>query len=156
MPGSPHAQVDDVWLRYNDWRNFDPANPAAFGEEHDSVYYPAWDALPAARPLVFDLMAQVQGERLGGILITKLPAGGVIEGHVDKGWHVDYYDKFYIQLDAGNGSEFWCDDEVFSPRRGDVFFFDNSKLHGVRNSSDIERCTMIVCIRCDRAGAGPA
>lgn len=155
--GSPHTQMSDIWLRYNAWSNFDAAHPERFGEEHDSVYYPAWDALPAARTLVFDLMAHVQGERLGGILITKIPPGGEIAGHKDAGWHVEYYDKFYIQLDSGPGAEFWCEDEAFTPRRGEVYFLDNTKLHGVRNNSATEdRMTLIVCVRCDRAGAGPA
>lgn len=153
--GTPHRQMSDIWLRYNAWANFNPEHPEHFGNEHDSVYYPAWDALPAARPIVFELMAHLQGERLGGILITRIPPGGVIEPHTDAGWHVSYYDKYYVQLDSEAGAEFWCEDEVFVPKRGDVYFLDNTKLHGVCNNSTEDRMTLIVCVRSDRAGAGP-
>ena len=152
--GTPHRQMSDIWLRYNAWENFRPDEPAAFGGEHDSVWYPASDALPAAKPIIHGLMTQVHGERLGGVLITRIPPGGVIEAHTDVGWHPEYYDKFYVQLESGDGADFWCGDESITPKRGDVYFFDNSKIHGVRNNSTEDRMTLIVCIRCDRAGEG--
>lgn len=80
-PGTPHTQVSDIWLRFNDLQ----AGVTAVADEHDSVNYPAFFALPQARPLIFGLMARVEGERLGRCLITKLPPGGRIEPHEDGG-----------------------------------------------------------------------
>lgn len=147
--GTPHAGMSDIWLRYNDWANF-TGDRQAFNAEHDSAWYPAYYALPQVREIVFRLMAQVEGERLGGVLITRIPPGGRIEPHTDTGWHVDYYDKYYVQIESGPGSVFWCEDERFTPVPGDVYWFDNTKLHGVQNDSDSERMTLIVCIRSNR------
>jgi hypothetical protein len=33
------------------------------------------EQLPAVRKIVFDVMHAVQGEKLGGVLITKVPPG---------------------------------------------------------------------------------
>lgn len=151
-----HGEMTDIWLRYNAWRNFDPADPAAFNAEHESVWYPAWYALPELRPLVFGLMNMVAGERLGGVLITKLPPGGQIAPHTDAGWHVEHYDKYYVTLNGAEGNLFWADDgeggeDVIDQRTGDVYCFDNRVQHGVRNMSAEDRITLIVCIRSDRA-----
>lgn len=157
--GTPHRQMSDIWLRYNAWENYSPDDPAAFGAEHDSVWYPAIDALPAAKSIIFDLMARVHGERLGGVLITRIPAGGQIEPHTDAGWHVDYYSsKYYVQLEGAEGQHFWAQSpgsprESISPLPGDVWEFDNRCLHGVENHSDSERMTLIVCIKRDDRSA---
>lgn len=155
LPGTPHRDMSDIWLRYNAWENFKPEDPCAFGEPHESVWYPAFYALPAVRPLIFDLMAHVQGERLGGVLITKVPPGGKIDAHVDGGWHVDYYSsKYYIQIEGAEGQQFWAEPaqgkrETISPMPGDLWKFDNRVLHGVDNRSNSDRMTLIVCIKRD-------
>ena len=44
-------------------------------------------------------MRRIEGERIGGILIYKVPPHCRILPHTDVGWHVDYYDKFNICLE---------------------------------------------------------
>lgn len=150
--GSPHREMSDIWIRYNDatqcertgdWSNFNHA--------HDSVWYPAYRALPELEPLIFDLMRKVHGERLGGVLITRIPAGGGIAPHIDRGWHVDYYDKYYISLKSEPGANFHCGPHFINPRPGDIYRFDNRVEHWVENASANDRMTLIVCIRSDRA-----
>jgi len=158
--GTSHAETSDIWVRYNDIRR-------AAGEthrerllslthEHVPVWYPAWQALPALRPFVFSLMAAVEGEMLGGVLITRVPPGGVIAPHADTGWHVNYYDKFYVAVQSAPGADFVCehDGEVerLNMRTGDVWLFDNRKVHSVENNSDQDRITLIVCIRTQMFG----
>lgn len=144
---SPHNKMTDIWVRFNDFKNFDAANPAAFVAEHESVWYPEYYALPQLRPIIFDLMGFVEGERLGGVLITKLPPGGKIEQHVDSGWHATYYDKFYVAIQNEKGATFDFEDAVIDPTPGDVYWFDNSKPHGVTNDSARDRIALIVCIK---------
>ena len=43
---SPHTDVADIWLRYNDINQFGPANYNNMMQEHDSVWYEAIDRLP--------------------------------------------------------------------------------------------------------------
>lgn len=150
---SPHGKLSDIWVRYNAWENYnEEEGRERFNDEHDSVWYPAYDALPEVSPIVFGLMASLQGERLGGVLITKIPPGGICEPHIDTGWHAEYYDKYAVQLESHPLQAFHFEGESFSARPGDVYWFDNSQTHWVTNESDFDRMTMIVCIRSRRGG----
>ena len=144
--GSPHKAMTDIWVRYNHIDNLGPA----CNDEHDSVWYPAYAELPELDPILFSLMGFVHGERLGGVLITKLPPGGVIAPHVDTGWHADYYEKFYIAIRNEPGAWFHFPDGDFRARDGDCYWFDNSVTHSVVNGSDHERLALIVCIKTDK------
>jgi hypothetical protein len=147
---SPHLGMDDIWVRYNDVARL--ADPKRFNDEHVPVWYPAWDILPALRPIVFDLMARVQGEMIGGILITRIQPGHGIASHTDEGWHVEYFDKFYLSLKSESGAKFICEadeGETLEPKPGEIWRFDNRKSHRVENDSGAERMTLIVCIRTD-------
>ena len=76
IPGTPHSQVSDIWLRFNDMERAKKTGDASYVfDEHESIEYPAFHALPAAQKLIFELMVRVRGERLGRCLITKLPPG---------------------------------------------------------------------------------
>ena len=140
---SPHTSMTDIWVRYN--------KPEAIGEhfndEHSSIWYPVIEQIPAVLPIVMQLMKALDGERLGGVLITKLPPGGKIESHIDSGWHAGYYDKFYVAVQNGEGSVFGFPDGEIKAKEGEVWQFDNSVPHWVENNSDTDRISMIVCIR---------
>jgi hypothetical protein len=155
LPASPFAAASDIWVRYNDLIRLGD-DRQAWNSEHVPVWYPAWHTLPSLRPIVFDLMAKVRGEMLGGVLITKVPAGSRIEMHRDDGWHVQYFDKFYLSLRNPPECAFVCDDgqiqEQLVPRPGEVWLFDNRKPHRVENNGDSDRVTLIMCIRTEMFG----
>lgn len=154
--GSPHVKTSDIWVRFNAYENLDPDNYAAFSDEHLPDWYPAWEKLPALKPLVFGLMALAQGEMLGGVLITKVKPGGAVEPHKDSSWHVDFYRKFYVSLQSEDGAMFGCKDgddiEELRPMTGECWLFDNRKTHWVQNTGAYDRVTLIVCIRTDKFG----
>ncbi len=141
-----HAEMSDIWIRYNAIENLGPN----FNDEHESVWYPAYKELPYLKKLIFPLMTKVEGERLGGVLITKIPLSCEIKPHIDKGWHVDYYDKFYISIKSQQGANFYCGDEILCPKVGEIWRFDNRQLHWVKNESLDDRMTLIVCIRTNK------
>jgi Aspartyl/Asparaginyl beta-hydroxylase len=150
--GTPHAGMDDIWVRYNDCTHAQATDDwTGFNDAHVPVWYPAWDALPNLKPIVFGLMARVEGEMIGGVLITRIPPGGRIDPHTDAGWHVEYYDKFYLSLQSAPGAKFGCDHdgviEELDPKPGEIWLFDNRKMHWVQNDSTEDRVTLIVCIR---------
>lgn len=147
-PNSPHNGMSDIWVRYNAAERLG----AHFNDEHVPVWYPAWKALPALRPLLFDLMAFVQGEMLCGVLITRVPPGEEIEPHADASWHVEYTEKFYLSLRSEPGARFHCGDESIEPKPGEWWLFDNRKSHWVTNDSEGDRITLIACIRTDLFG----
>ena len=104
----PHRDSDDIWVRYGD---FDKYGDDVFVNEHDSVWYPVLLEIPTVADIAFELMSMVRGERLGGVLITKIPPGGKIYPHTDlDGWHPNYYDKFYVPILNKDGAVFGFDD----------------------------------------------
>jgi hypothetical protein len=155
-PDTAHAEMTDIWVRYNDIARLDLENPGEFNAEHVPVWYPAWNVLTELHDIVFDLMARVRGEMIGGILITKIPSGCALKPHVDTGWHVEQYDKFYLSLESGEGAVFSCEHdgyiESLSPKPGEIWLFDNRKKHWVENNSGADRVTVIICIRTQKYG----
>jgi quercetin dioxygenase-like cupin family protein len=154
-PGGPHKEMTDIWVRYNDITKYTPNDAnfctdiSDFNDEHDSVWYPAYHALPELKPILFWMMGTFEGERLGGILITKLPPGGKIQPHVDGGWHAKYYEKFYVAVKTPKGSVFGFNDGNIEAQDGDIYWFDNSVPHWVHNDTAEDRIAMIVCIKTD-------
>lgn len=144
--GNPHQKISDIIVRFNDWANW-KGDRAAFNEEHESVWWGAYDKLPYIQPLVFDLMRNFCGERLGMVLITRIPPHCNVGKHIDKGWHANHYIKFGIQIKAAPEQEFCFDNCRLETKTGDLFVFDNSKTHWVENPTPEERITLIVCMR---------
>lgn len=139
-----HAGVSDIWLRYNDLANF-KGDLASFNDEHESVWYPSFEKLTAAAEIVFNVMRFVFAERLGGVLITKIPAGGRVAPHMDLGWHAKKYQKFAVQITANDEQAFCFDEMQLITAPGDLYTFNNQQIHWVENDSDEDRITMIIC-----------
>lgn len=149
---SPHGQMDDIWLRFNDEKPFkEKGDYTGISDQHDSVFYPEWYALPQARPIVFGLMARAEGTRLGGILITRIPPGGRILPHVDDSWHVRHYNtKVYVVLQSNPQCVNRVEDEQLIMAPGEAWYFDNTKEHEVVNDGPDDRISLIVSIRCEK------
>lgn len=143
---SPHYGLDDIWVRFADMSTMREDG------SHDSVWYQRADVLPV-HELVRPLMAAVGGERLGGILITRIPPGATCKPHEDPGWHARHYDKYAIQIEADPLTQRFCfDGHELATAPGDVFWFDNAYTHWVLNEGPHERVTLIACIRTEHTG----
>jgi quercetin dioxygenase-like cupin family protein len=142
-PASPHHGLSDIWARF--------AAPDTMQEDgsHESMWYPAADLLPV-REIVYPLMNAVQGDRLGGVLITRIRPGQTCKPHTDPGWHARYYQKFAVQIQSAPKQAFHFEGESLITKPGDVFWFDNAFTHWVTNESDVDRITMIVCIKTEK------
>jgi hypothetical protein len=147
--GNPHQKISDIIVRFNDWANWN-GDRAAFNAEHESVWWGAYDRLPYIQPLVFDLMRLFYAERLGMVLITRIPPKCTVGKHIDKGWHAEHYLKFGVQLKSAKGQKFCYEDYKLETQPGDLFAFDNSKTHWVENPTKEERITLIVCLRLEQ------
>lgn len=143
---TPHKQVDDIWLRFQDLTPY-KENVGGVLDEHESIAYPAWNLLPQARGMVFDLMRRVEGVRLGRVLVTRVAPGKCIEPHVDGGSHAAYYSRYHVVLQSLPGSLFHCGDETVNMRAGEVWHFDNAVEHSVQNNSADDRIHLIVDIK---------
>jgi len=142
-PGTPHTQVDDIWIRFNEITE----DVGRVMDEHESVWYPATYALPQVKPLIQALIARVDGERLGRVLITRVAPGKKIDPHVDGGSHAAYYDRFHLVLQSSPGTTFRAGEEIVYMPPGTIWWFDNSKEHEVINGGSEDRIHMIVDIR---------
>ena len=92
-------------------------------------------------------MQRVDGERLGRVIITKLPPGKTITPHVASGAHAEYYTRHQIMLSNSPGSMFHCGDESVFMQTGEVWWFNNAVTHSVVNNSSDDRIALIVDIR---------
>jgi len=148
--GSPHTGVSDIWVRYRDRSEFNGSWADFANEPHDCVWYEAAECLPAVKDICFELMATVRGERLGGVLITRVPPGGEVQPHIDSGYNAKTYDKFAVLLESAPGQAMLYKDGHMAGPPGSVFWFRNDVEHWVRNDSDADRITLIVCIQPER------
>lgn len=137
---SPHHGLDDIWARFGD------PERAKDGEAHDSFWYPCADVL-GVKQICYDVMRSVEGDELGGVLITRIPAGKTCKPHTDPGWHARRYQKYAVQIASAPGQKFSFEGEELETKPGDLFWFDNQYLHWVENPTTYERVTMIICIR---------
>jgi hypothetical protein len=143
----PHRDASDIWVRYFDRDVL--TGPEAYRERHPLVFYPAWSALPGLKPIVKRLIDIEQAHQLGGILITKIPSGGVVDWHHDRGsWHAEYFDrKLYVPLKSNSRCVNYVGTERCVMHAGSAWYFNNLVDHAVENNGDTDRLTLIVCLR---------
>jgi hypothetical protein len=142
---SPHHGLDDIWVRYQ-------KEDGAVAAPHESIWYPESEFLPSVKALAYEIMHMVKGERLGGILITRIPPGKMCKPHTDSGsWHAEYYDKYAVQIESNCLQAFHFEGESFCAKPGDVYWFDNQYEHWVTNESNEDRITLIICIRTNKS-----
>lgn len=140
--GSPHHDTETIILRFNDISDAEIAP-----NDRDCIDYPLYDKLPEARSLVMWLMARVQGEQLGRVIIVRLAAGASVDQHKDQLDLAAFYERFHIVLQAMPGVEFYCENEMVEMMPGEVWWFDNSLSHMVMNNSPQDRIHLIVDIK---------
>lgn len=140
-PASPHREADDIWARYGDisQSNFD-------SERGFECFWLEPDLRVLIEPITNALMERTAGLRLGGVLITRIPAGKQVYPHTDKGWHATTFSKYCVCVSANEEQSFCYRDKELRTRSGEVFWFDNSQEHWVINSSSVDRISAIVCI----------
>lgn len=145
-PQSPHREIDDIWVRYNPVRNYH-GDMREFNAEHVSEWYPVIEQLPAVKWAAEELANRLAAKVLGAVLITRIPPGAQVYPHVDQGWHARHYEKFCIQIRGNHEQTFNFEGEELRTLDGDLFWFDNAFPHWVKNPSQAERISLIVCIR---------
>lgn len=146
---SPHREVSDIWIKYRRQSEFDETQPEKFADMHQQIWYEAYYFLPAIKPIIRQLRAELGEFDLGGVLITKIPPGKQVYPHSDAGqWHPEYFDtKVLVLLSSAPGQRFCYENEMHEGNAGDVFEFDNRPVHWVVNDSDVDRVSLIFAIR---------
>lgn len=136
--GTPHAEVDDILLRFG----------SPDGDDLEAVDLPVFQMMPKAKDMALDIMRFVGGERLGRIVITKLQPGKKILPHADTlGKYAKYYTRYHLVLQGLPGSMFMCGNEAVGMKTGEVWWFDAAAEHAVSNNSKDDRIHMLIDIR---------
>lgn len=158
FPGTPHAEADDIWLWFNEIRKKDEllesmlldnfnTRQSEIANDIQTFSYPAWDALPQARQIVFDLMRATEASQLGRVIITKLAPGKKIAPHKDAGAPVEFFKRYQVALQSLPGAQFVIEDENVNFQNGEVWLINNKTTHAVYNNSKDDRIVMIVDLR---------
>lgn len=151
LGGGPHAEMCDIWVRWHDLEPYKSGDECLSTICSEKQFEWLQDLEPI-KDLTYKLMRLVEGEKLGGVLVTKLKAGGKIKPHTDSGFHAEHYDKYYIPIENESGATFNFEDGVIIPEIGDVWKFNNGFKHWVNNDSNSDRVALIVCIRNKHTG----
>lgn len=145
-PQGPFEDVDTIFLR------FPPASVSELErsqkDQHECVWMDGALHLPAARQLIFALMAQVEGERLGRVMVNRIRPGGRIFPHADTPAHAQYWERFHYVLQSAPGVVFRVKEERVHMQTGECWWFQNQLEHEVLNNSAEDRLHLIIDIRC--------
>jgi quercetin dioxygenase-like cupin family protein len=152
----PHYETSDIFLRYKDeTENFESGDFSNFSDKHIPVWYKAIDHLPYVKKLCFDLMATVNGEMLGGVLLYRVRPGEKIHKHTDQGWHAESFEKYNICLQSNEKSKFCYENEEMVQKPGDLHWFCNTVPHWVVNEGDTDHIILTICILLDNGYRTP-
>lgn len=144
---TPHAEVDDIWLRFN---LVDGRPISQIGDDLEAVNCPAWNVVPV-KAIILDLMRRIEAVRLGRVLITKLAPGKRILPHADVlGDYAAYYNRYHIVLQGLPGSIFRAGNESVCMQTGECWWFNAHAEHEVVNNSADDRVHMLVDVRLDQ------
>lgn len=144
-PSSPHRDVDDIYVRHA------PPGTKDTTVEYEAVWYEPIASLLPVKNIVYDLARAFRADRVGHVLITRIPPGKMVRAHTDINWGTGFYRKFGIQIASAPGQAFCFDKVSHVSKPGDVFEFDNSFRHWVLNQSSEARVTMFVGLRTERS-----
>lgn len=144
---SPHADMEDIWVRFRPKSELTEVKH--FAEPHIPTWYPSRTILTEAERISLNMMAYFRCVQLGGVLITKIPPGGQIKPHDDKGrWHPEFFNtKIYIPIQSNDGCVNTCLEDSVNMKAGEVWTFDNLKTHSVENNGTGDRITLIISMR---------
>ena len=155
-----HGEADDIVLRFNrydkSWTQEEKLERIC--ANIDCVNYPPFDMLPEAQKLVFGLMAQVKGEHLGRVVITRLAPGKGIPLHSDRVPEAEekwpqhqhpatYFERYHVVLQGHPGAIFGGGAEQVQMLTGEVWWVDNVVEHQVLNNSAEDRVHLIVDVK---------
>jgi hypothetical protein len=97
-------------------------------------------------PLLYEWVNRFSNEVggiLGRVLIVKLKPNGRIYKHIDSGEYYRSRDRFHLVLQSPLGTIFICEEEKVVMYEGELWWFNNKKIHEVINPSDFWRIHVV-------------
>lgn len=145
---SPHEGLSDCWLRYREVSEL--SGKESYNEKFfPCVWYPEYHTLTEVKPILTQIMKLLTPVALGGTLISKIPPGHQVKPHTDAcSWHARYYQtKVYTTLKSNPQVVNFTEGEPLVMRPGEVWTFDNLKVHSVENNGNDDRITLMTSLR---------
>jgi hypothetical protein len=142
MDGRPNrpetqANTDRIQLRINQ---------RIPGKHHhdiqETVDLPAWTILTHTREFVLGFLREVGGE-LGHVRVTNLRPHAEIPAHIDVGEYCALRDRYHLVINSEKGTEFTVGDETVTMHEDQLWWFDNKKMHSVRNLGGTPRTHLV-------------
>ena len=87
--------------------------------------------------------AAEQDSILGRAKIVCLPAGKRVYPHIDRGEYYRVRNRYHLVLRSATGSWLKAEDEDVRMKEGELWWFDNDRLHEAFNDGDQDRIHMI-------------
>lgn len=97
---------------------------------------------PLTKSLISGLMVEHGWSELGQVSTSRMTPGGIIRPHIDGGAYFSHFHRVHVSLQSGDGVDFTCEDETISMKTGEVWIFDNKRVHSVRNKGAVERINL--------------
>ena len=88
-----------------------------------------------------DWFEKIYGGKIHRVTIAYLPADGKVYPHIDKGKYYENKDRFHLVLSGYY--DYIVDGETQRFGAGDLFWFDNKKVHSSINATPIPRISLI-------------
>lgn len=158
-PQGPFGDTDTIMLRFpeiaegltDEQVELYKQNKLPGYDQHESIFWPAWDALPQAHDFIYDLARFTRATRIGRVLINRVRPGGRIFRHADTPEHCRYWRRFHLVIQGQPGAVIMCGeeedgskDETMQMLTGRLFWFRNDLYHEVRNESSVDRISMVI------------
>jgi hypothetical protein len=109
---------------------------------HETVDLPAWNILTHSREFVLGFLREVGGD-LGHVRVTSLNPYAEIPEHIDVGEYCAIRNRYHLVISSAHGTLFTSGDETVTMHENELWWFDNKKLHSVRNLGSSPRTHLV-------------
>jgi len=109
---------------------------------HESRFTNISRNFPKIRALLTSLAEELNGE-LSRARIVRLPPGGKVYPHIDRGEYYRQRDRYHLVFVTAPGNLLTCEDESVHMKTGELWWFENKREHSAENASDVDRIHFI-------------
>jgi hypothetical protein len=141
-----NADTETIFLRY---QPLSQMYQYVYNETHDPrvlecVPTDSSDKFPLAMQVAQNFAHSFKADRIGRVMLVRLPPGGHVKTHTDTGYYADYYTRFILPLQADHGNWFRVLEDIVWMPSGDVWTFRYQEEHEAKNESKRDRLTLFV------------
>jgi hypothetical protein len=124
-----HANTDRIQLRTNK-----RVPGKHYHDIHETIDLPAWRILVETRNFVLGFLHEVGGD-LGHVRVTSLDGSASIPPHRDVGEYCAIRDRYHLVIKSESGTLVMAGNETVTMNENELWWFDNKKMHSVKNLS---------------------